>query len=138
MRGLGPNGIANLPVDNHGELIGVASIDDTATLTFQGSKDLGKKMADLASVKECLVTNTFRYATGFPIDRKSYSTLEGGQDNEPAALTRNQEESFACAKQQLLDAYASSNSSAKNVYRKIGTLDLVRLRKPIDPSQVKQ
>ena len=37
-----------------------------------------------------------------------------------------------------MDTYAANNSSAKSLYRKIGTLDLVRVRKPIDSSQVKQ
>lgn len=138
MRGLGPNGQYNLPVNNFGELIGLASIDDPASLTFQGSKDLGKKMSTLSSVSECLAVNSFRWATGMPLNSNSYSTLEGGQDNEPAKLTKNQEESFACAEKSLMDTYAANNSSAKSLYRKIGTLDLVRVRKPIDSSQVKQ
>jgi hypothetical protein len=138
MRGLGPNGQYNLPVNNFGELIGLASIDDTATLTFQGSKDLGKKMSTLPAISECLAVNGFRWATGMPLNSNSYSTLEGGQDNEPAKLTRTQEESFACAEKTLQDTYAANNGSAKSLYRKIGTLDLVRLRKPIDSSQVKQ
>jgi hypothetical protein len=138
MKGLGPRGQSGLPIDNSGELFGLANIDDSASLTFQGSKDLGKKIADLPTIRECLAINSFRYATGMPLNKNSYSTLEGGQDNEPAKLTRSQEESFACAEQQLEDSYTSSNGSAKTLYRKIGTLDLVRLRKPIEPSQVKQ
>lgn len=138
MKGLGPNGMYGLQVDNSGVLYGLGSIDDTDSLTFQGSKDLGKKIAELPAVRECLVTNSFRYATGLPLNKYSYSTLEGGQDNEPAKLTPVQEGTFACARNQLIDAYNAGNSSAKSLYRRIGTLDLVRLRKPVEPSQVKQ
>ncbi len=138
MRGLGPNGQYNLPVNNYGELIGVDTIDDGKTVMFQGSKDLGKKMASLPAINECLAVNSFRWATGLPLNANSYSTLEGGQENEPVKLTRAQEEAFACTEQTLESTYTSSNGSARSVYRKIGTLDLVRVRKPIEASQVKQ
>ena len=45
-------------------------------------------MSTLSSVSECLAVNSFRWATGMPLNSNSYSTLEGGQDNEPAKLTK--------------------------------------------------
>jgi hypothetical protein len=53
-------------------------------------------------------------------------------------LNQDQKEDYACIKEQLLDVYDSSSHSAKSVYRKMGTLDLIRLRKPIARSQVNQ
>ncbi len=137
MKGIGANGIAGLQVDNTGELIGLANVNDISTsLSFTGSKDLGKKIAALPSVRECLIVNSFRYATGLPIDEESYSKQSGGQVDEPVKLNEDQKEDYACAKEQLREVYTSSTGKAKSVYRKIGTLDLVRLRKAVDSDQV--
>lgn len=137
--GRGVNGIPGLPTDTRGILWGPNGLDNLDEfLEFNGSKDLGKKIAQLPDVHECLVVNSFRYATGLPIDEANYSKQGGGQIDEPVRLNQDQKEDYACVKEQLLDVYDSSSHSAKSVYRKIGTLDLIRLRKPIARSQVNQ
>lgn len=113
MRGLGPNGIYGLPIDDSGELIGLSSVYDTERLSFTGSKDLGQKIAALPAARECYIINSFRYATGLPLDTDSYSTENGGQVDEPVKLSLDQQTDYACVKEQLRDVYQSSNSNPK-------------------------
>lgn len=133
MKGLGVRGIDGLPIDTSGQLIGLSALDDfDNVIEFNGSKDLGQKIANLPAVRECFIINSFRYATGLPIDEENYSRQNGGQIDEPVKLSSDQKQDFACAKEQLRDVYETTNSNPKSVYRTIGTLDLVRLRKAID------
>jgi hypothetical protein len=139
VKGRGVNGIDGLPTDTSGILWGPGGLDKLdVALEFDGSKDLGRKIAELPAIRECLIVNSFRYATGMPIDEANYSKQNGGQTDEPVRLNQDQVEDYACAKEQLHDVYTTNNSNPKSVYRKIGTLDLIRLRKPIASSQVNQ
>ncbi|WP_053981055.1 DUF1592 domain-containing protein [Marinagarivorans algicola] len=129
-------GVANLPVDNTGTLFGfVEPGTESESFAFTGTKDLGKQMADLPAVKECLATNTFRWLTHLPIEKKAYSKQANGAIDEQVLLSEEQEDAYACIKQDLV-AELDSTNNPKNVYRKVGTLDLIRLRRSIDASQL--
>lgn len=127
--GLFEAGNTGVPVDDSGQLIGLSDLNDIGSvINFEGSKDLGEKMASLPAVAECMVVNSFRYTTGLPIDRDSVAK-NGTTTIRDDELTDEQAEDFACAKEVLLDTYESSGKRPIEVYRKIGTLDLVRFRK---------
>lgn len=127
MRGVGDNGNYGLDIDSSGQLIGTASAKGTDILTFNGSKDLGKKIAHLPSTRGCLISNAFRYTTGLAIDSESIYR-EKGIPVEPI-LTSEQEEDFSCAKSVLESEYVNSSSNVKEVFKKIGALELIRYRK---------
>lgn len=126
--GIYEKGNSGVPVDDSGELIGLASLNDSASISFNGAKDLGEKMASLPAVAECMVVNTFRYTTGLAIDRDSVAK-NGTATIREDELSDEQAEDYACAKEVLLDTYQSSGKRPMEVYRKMGTLDLVRFRK---------
>lgn len=137
MKGMGVNGVDGLPIDTAGQLIGLSDLYDfDNVIEFNGSKDLGQKISKLPAVRECLLVNTFRFTTGLPLDKENYSRQNGGQVDEPIKLSDDQQSNFACVKDQLRSTFESSNGSVRSVYRKIGTLDLLRLRKPIDRAYV--
>ena len=127
-KGLFEAGNKGVSVDASGRLIGLAKLDDGGSIDFNGAKDLGKKMGSLPAVAECMVINTFRYTTGLPIDRDSVAQNANTTVPEDE-LTNEQVQDFACAKEVLLDTYNSSGKKPMDVYRKVGTLDLVRFRK---------
>jgi hypothetical protein len=126
--GLFEAGNAGVQVDASGRLIGLASLSDSASISFSGAKDLSAKIASLPAVASCMVVNAFRFTTGLPIDRESVS-MNGNFPMKEDELTAEQEEDYACAKEVLLDTYQASGKKPLEVYRKIGTLDLVRFRK---------
>lgn len=122
---LGNSGVA---VDDSGELIGLSDLNDSASFSFNGAKDLGEKMAALPTVAECMVVNTFRYTTGLAIDRDNIAK-NGSTPIPEDVLSDEQAEDFACAKDILMDTYQSSGKRPLEVYRQMGKLDLVRYRK---------
>lgn len=127
MKGLGDNGVNGLAVDNYGELIGTDSAKGTDILSFYGSKDLGEQIASLPATRACLIVNAFRYTTGLAINSASIYRQKG-IPAEPV-LTSEQEADFSCAKSVLESEYVNSNSNVKEVFKKIGALELVRFRK---------
>ncbi len=127
-QGLFEAGNSGVSVDQSGELIGLSDLNDTASISFNGAKDLGKKMASLPAIASCMVTNSFRFTTGLAIDRDSVAK-NGSTTIREDELTDEQAEDYACAKDVLLDTYETSGKKPLEVYRKIGTLDLVRFRK---------
>lgn len=130
MTGVGPNGVPGLAIDNYGELRGTASTKGTDVISFNGSKDLGEKISTLPSVRECLVVNAFRYTTGLPIGPEAiYKQPDGSPEGQEPVLSQEQIEDFNCAKDTLEGEYVSSGSDVKEVFKKIGTLELVRFRK---------
>lgn len=130
------NGAPNLPVDNNGTLYGFTQPgDESEFFEFRGTKDLGRQMADLPAVRECLATNTFRWLTDMPIEKKAYSKQANGAIDEQVLLSDDQVDAYACVKQDLVSELGSADS-ARNVYRKVGSLDLIRLRRSISPSQL--
>lgn len=127
---LGVPGVDGLPIDNYGELRGTTSAKGSDVLSFNGSKDLGDKIANLPSVRECMVINAFRYTTGLPIaPSEVFKEPNGDPKKQEPILSQEQVEDFACAKDILESEYVSSQHSAKEVFKKIGTLELVRFRK---------
>ena len=135
-KGVGDAGQNGLPVDNSGILYGLRSISDEANLiTFNGTKDLATQIADLPAVRSCLAVNSFRWTTGLPLDTKAYSKQANGAVDEPVKLTSAQESQYACVKEELVSELGD-NDDPRALYRKIGTLDLIRLRRSIDNSQL--
>ena len=127
---LGNAGVQGLDIENYGELRGTASIKGSDVISFNGSKDLGDKIATLPSVRECMVTNAFRYTTGLPIGPDAiYKEPDGSPKKQEPTLSQEQVEDFTCAKDVLESEYVSSHSNAKEVFKKIGTLELIRFRK---------
>lgn len=127
---LGVPGVDGLMIDNYGELRGTTSAKGSDVLSFNGSKDLGDKIANLPSVRECMVINAFRYTTGLPIaPTEVFKEPNGDPKKQEPILSQEQVEDFACAKDILESEYVSSQHSAKEVFKKIGTLELVRFRK---------
>ncbi len=129
-------GTPNLPVDNSGTLYGfVEPGTESESFDFHGTKDLGRQMAELPAINECLATNSFRWLTSLPIEKKAYSKQANGAIDEQVLLTAEQESAYACVKQDLV-AEIESSDNPKNVYRKVGALDLIRLRRSIKSSQL--
>jgi hypothetical protein len=126
--GLFDAGSSGVQVDAAGQLIGLSNLNDSAAITYSGAKDLATKMASLPAVAACMVANSFRYTTGLAIDVDSVAK-NGNSTVREDELTSDQVEDFACAKEVLLDTYETSGKKPMEVYRKIGTLDLVRFRK---------
>ncbi|HEY7771567.1 MAG TPA: DUF1592 domain-containing protein [Marinagarivorans sp.] len=133
--GVSDAGKPGLPIDASGTLYGLSSISDSNLITFEGTKDLAKQIADLPAVRSCLAVNSFRWTTGLPLDTKAYSKDESGRIREPVLLSAKQESEYSCVKEQLVSELGP-NDDPKALYRKIGTLDLVRLRRSIDDSQL--
>jgi hypothetical protein len=129
-------GTPNLPVNNSGTLYGfVEPGTESESFDFHGTKDLGRQMAELPAINECLATNSFRWLTSLPIEKKAYSKQANGAVDEQVLLTAEQESAYACVKQNLV-AEIESSDNPKNVYRKVGALDLIRLRRSIKSSQL--
>jgi len=126
--GLFEAGSSGVEVDTSGQLIGLSGLNDSASISYSGTKDLANKIASLPAVAECMVANSFRFTTGLAIDMDSVAK-NGNSTVREDELTSEQVEDFACAKEVLLDTYETSGKKPMNVYRKIGTLDLVRFRK---------
>ena len=93
------------------------------------------QVADLPAVRSCLAVNSFRWTTGLPLDAKAYSKQANGVVDEPVKLTSAQESQYACVKEELVSELGT-NDDPRALYRKIGTLDLIRLRRSIDNSQL--
>lgn len=134
-KGVSDAGKEGLPIDSSGILYGLSSIRDTDLIEFNGTKDLAKQVADLPAVRSCLAVNSFRWTTGLPLETKAYSKDESGRIREPVLLSAEQESEYSCVKEQLVSELGV-NDDPKALYRKIGTLDLVRLRRSIDSSQL--
>lgn len=126
--GLFDAGNRGVDVDDAGQLIGLANLNDGDVINYRGAKDLGEKMASLPAVAACMVVNSFRYTTGLAIDRDSVAK-NGTATIREDTLSDEQVEDYACAKEVLLDTYNNSGKKPLDVYRKIGTLDLIRFRK---------
>lgn len=137
--GIRPDGVGtpNLPVDNSGTLWGFEFPgDQSESFDFNGSKDLGEKMADLPAVRACLASNTFRWLTDLPIEKDEYSKQANGDIDEPVLLTEEQIQGYSCLKEQLISELGSADNP-RNMYRKVGALDLLRLRRSIEPTQLR-
>jgi hypothetical protein len=133
--GVGENGVGGIPVDSNGILYGLTSAgNNLESLVFNGTKDLAEQIADLPAISSCLASNSFRWTTGLPIDTDAYSGQANGAIDEPVRLTADQESQFSCVKEQLV-AELDSTNDPMSLYRKIGNLDLIRLRRSIDDSQ---
>jgi hypothetical protein len=114
--------VNNLSIDSSGILYGVNSLYDGNTLDFNGGKDLSNKFADLGSVQSCFSANVFRYAMDIGHDRIDSASKQTGE------LTNEEKQDYSCSVDTLSSTLATSNSM-RELFTRLGTLDLVRFRK---------
>lgn len=112
-----------IEVSLNGTLNGISSVKDPQTLTFNGTKDLAKQLAETDAIQTCLVRKGFRYATGYPLQ------LADVDNNVQEVLSDAQQQDFACVQQQLNTALRDQGESPKALFGTLGTLNLIRFRK---------
>jgi hypothetical protein len=115
----------SLTIDSSGTLYGVYSLYDGEALDFQGGKDLSNKFAELGSVQSCFSANVFRYAMDIGHTRINIDSEQTGE------LTAEEKEDYSCSVDTLSSTLATSNS-IRDLFTRLGTLDLVRYRKQRD------
>jgi hypothetical protein len=103
----------------------VYSLYDGEALDFQGGKDLSNKFAELGSVQSCFSANVFRYAMDIGHTRINIDSEQTGE------LTAEEKEDYSCSVDTLSSTLATSNS-IRDLFTRLGTLDLVRYRKQRD------
>ncbi len=106
-----------------GTLFGVESPNGSEQIDFVGTKDLAKKIASTDAVRNCLVRKGFRFVTGMPASHHDYD-LEVQE-----RLSEDQEADFACATSKMKAALKNSNESPREMFKQLGSLELLRFRK---------
>jgi hypothetical protein len=114
-----------LSIDSSGILYGVNSLFDGEALNFHGGKDLSNKFAELEAVQSCFSANVFRYAMDIGHNRINSASEQAGK------LTAEEKQDYSCSVKTLNSTLASSNSM-RDLFTRLGTLDLVRYRKQRD------
>jgi hypothetical protein len=102
--------------------MGVENPNDGQTVNFNGAKGLGKAIAKLDVSKACYVQKSFRFLINRPYDSEIRDA------NEPE-LSEAEKADYKCVASQARAAMTSSNNSARAVFNKLGTSDLLRFRK---------
>ena len=142
-KGFGANGLPDIAIahvndggalysyDTVGQLIaGDANLakDSGDGKFFKGAKGLSRTLVqeDLPGLATCLIEKTNRFAMGFPLsdelrDSKSTSELK------PIPVA--QQKTFACVKDDLIEAYENSNQSPRDVMKALGTSSMLRFRR---------
>lgn len=114
-----------LSVSFDGMLYGVEQYKDTAdTLAFSGAEALGDILGATEAVQACLAEKAFRLALGRPIKNTARDKLTNERE-----LTANEAQDYACAQEQLTNTLKNSNQSPKEMFKTLGTLDLLRFRR---------
>jgi hypothetical protein len=114
-----------LSIDSSGTLYGVNTLYDGNTIDFQGGKDISMKFAELESVHSCFSANVFRYAMDIGHDGINPASEQAGE------LTAEEKKDYSCSVDTLSSTLATSNS-IRDLFTRLGTLDLVRFRKQRD------
>ncbi|MGD8909509.1 MAG: DUF1592 domain-containing protein, partial [Chromatiales bacterium] len=115
----------SLSIDSSGTVYGVNSLYDGETIAFNGGKDLSSKFAELGAVQSCFSANVFRYAMDIGHTRINIDSEQTGE------LTDEEKVDYSCSVDTLTSTLATSNSM-RDLFTKLGTLDLVRYRKQRD------
>ncbi len=116
------------PVDASGVLHGIESLADinSTSMSFGGSKDLGAVLAKSDRAYECFVENAFRFATGM-------GTQKIDKDNpDIGSLNAQEVQDYTCSVQGMTEAMIHSGYDAREVFKSLGTMKLVRFRKDMN------
>ena len=93
--------------------------------SFSGSKGFGKLVVSSSyeSVNSCLISKTFRFATGFPISR-SFQEV-----NKEGTFTDEQQNQFSCVANSLKSTLSSAGGTPRAVIEAIGQSTATRFRR---------
>jgi hypothetical protein len=114
-----------LSIDSSGTLIGVHTLGDGESIAFQGTKDGSDMFAILESAQACFSANVFRYAMDIGHDAINAASEQAGD------LTDEEKADYQCSVNTLTSILDTSGSMAE-LFTRLGTLDLVRVRKQRD------
>jgi hypothetical protein len=120
--------IHNNPVDASGVLHGLESLADidSTSMSFTGSKELGSVLASTESAYECFVENAFRFATGM-------GTHKIDKDNPDIGnLTEQEIQDYSCSVKGMTETMIQSGYNAREVFKSLGTMKLIRYRKDMN------
>ncbi len=116
---------ANLiPVDAAGTLVGTQSLNDGLRIPFSGAKALSKTFGRLDSTQACLAEKAFRFGTGHAL---SPNALDLKKSEAP--IPAGEVSSLSCATEKLSQSLRTQNQSPKALFKTLGTLDLIRIRR---------
>lgn len=115
-------------VDASGVLHGMESLNDvgTTSVPFTGGKGLGEVLANTESVYECFVENAFRFATGMGIEKIDKNNPELG------VLSDQEKSDYACSVKGMTETMIHSGYDAREVFKSLGTMKLIRYRKEMN------
>jgi len=114
----------NQTIDATGTLYGITNMYDfTQSLEFTGSKGLGHELSQLDNVKECFVSNMFRYAVGLGHHEIDKNNADLGE------LTPEEEADYSCSIVGMNESMTAANGNPKVMLQQLGALNLVRYRK---------
>jgi hypothetical protein len=114
-----------LSIDSSGTLIGVHTLDDGESIDFYGTKDGSNIFEGLESAQSCFSANVFRYALDIGHDAINAANEQAGD------LTDEEKADYQCSVDTLTTILETSDSMA-DLFTRLGTLDLVRIRKQRD------
>lgn len=120
--------INNNPIDASGVLHGVESLADinSSSASFYGSKNLGAALAATESAYSCFVENAFRFATGMG------TTKIDQNDPHVGVLSEQEIQDYTCSVKGMTQQMVKSGYDARQVFKSLGTMKLVRYRKEMN------
>lgn len=115
-------------VDASGMLHGLESLADidSTGMGFTGSKDLGEVLASTDSAYACFVENAFRFATG------TGTTKIDKNNPDMGSLSAQEIQDFTCSVQGMTENMIQSGYDAREVFKSLGTMKLIRYRKEMN------
>lgn len=113
-----------IAVDASGTLIGTQNLNDGMQIPFTGAKALSKAIGGLSASQACLIEKAYRFSTGYAL---SSNALD--QYKSEAALSVAQVNDLNCAAEKLNQVFQDTQLSPKAMFKAMGTLDLMRIRK---------
>jgi len=120
--------INNNSIDASGVLYGTESLADinSSSASFYGSKDLGAALAATESAYSCFVENAFRFATGMG------TTKIDKNDPHVGVLSEQEIQDYTCSVKGMTQQMVKSGYDARQVFKSLGTMKLVRYRKEMN------
>ncbi|HEY6529422.1 MAG TPA: DUF1588 domain-containing protein, partial [Cellvibrionaceae bacterium] len=113
----------HLAIDSSGIWYGITKLDGGDVQSFNGARDLSRKLAASDSVQACLVANSFRFAVG-----TGHQIID--EVNELAGNLSAQElNDYSCAVNDMARNMIANGANAKAMLQSLGSLKLVRYRK---------
>jgi hypothetical protein len=111
-----------LTIDSSGTLIGVHTLEDGESIDFDGTKGASDMFAGLESAQACFSAHVFRYAMDIGHDAVDADSEQAGD------LTDEEKEDYQCSVD-TLTTILSTSDSMEDLFTRLTTLDLVRIRK---------